>query len=181
MIRKLSTVREQTEPVTGLGSCEHRTVSKDGHIICAEITEGENTVSSDGCRTCPVQAVNCTHLRFSLRQSSPRPLIVRYNGRTEVWDDEPAEVHFEQAACAAQVMPIEHPQVCRLCIAATDPCRRRAAPPASQAPGDRWRQSGALSRPSGDGTHGLTHSCRKRGIRCIGDRCAKCCTFRRTG
>jgi len=89
-------------------------------------------VSSDGCRTCPVQAVNCTHLRFSLRQSSPRPLIVRYNGRTEVWDDEPAEVHFEQAACAAQVMPIEHPQVCADCAlrlpthaVAEQPLRRR--------------------------------------------------------
>jgi hypothetical protein len=115
MIRKLSTVRQQTEPVPGVGSCEHRTVSKDGRIICDEIMEGENTVSPDDCRTCPVKAVNCTHLRFSLRQTSPSPLIVRFNGRTEVWDDEPAEIRFEQAACAAQVMPIEHPQVCGDC------------------------------------------------------------------
>lgn len=132
MIRKLSTVRQHTEPVPSPGLCEHRAASKDGRIICAQIIEGENTVSPDICRTCPVKTVNCTHLRFSLRQTSPRPLIVRFNGRTEVWDDEPAEICFEQAACAAQVMPIEHPQACAECALrrpanaiAEQPLRRR--------------------------------------------------------
>jgi hypothetical protein len=90
-------------------------VSKDGRIICGKIVEGENEVSPNVCRTCPVKAVNCAHLRFSLCQTAPSPLIVRYNGRTEVWDDEPAELRFERAACAARVVPIHDPRACATC------------------------------------------------------------------
>jgi hypothetical protein len=67
------------------------------------------------CRTCPLKAVNCAHLCFTLRQVSPSPLIVRFNGRTEIWDDGPAEIRLEQAACAAKVIPIEHPKQCAAC------------------------------------------------------------------
>ena len=96
--------------------CEHRTVSKDGRIVCAKIVEGDNAVSPDICHGCPFKAVNCSHLRFALRQVSPRPLTVRYNGREEVWDDDPAEIRFEQAACLAKVAPIEGPRACTGCV-----------------------------------------------------------------
>jgi hypothetical protein len=96
-------------------SCEHRTVSKDGRIICTKITEGDNTASPNTCRNCPFQAVDCSHLRFSLRLSSPSPLIVRFNGRTEIWDDHPPQLRFQQAACAARVIPIERPDACAAC------------------------------------------------------------------
>ena len=103
------------EPVTATGTCEHRKVSKDGRIVCGKIVEGDIEVSPDVCRTCPLKAVNCAHLRFSLKQITPTPLTVRYNGRTEIWDDDPAEVRFEQSACAAKVMPIQHPKQCVGC------------------------------------------------------------------
>ncbi len=51
----------------GLGSCEHRTVSRDGRIVCSKIVEGDHEVSPDMCHACPLKAVNCVHLRFSLR------------------------------------------------------------------------------------------------------------------
>ncbi len=97
------------------GSCQHRTVAKDGRIVCSRIVEGEREVSPNVCRDCPFKAVNCSHLRFSLRQTSPSPLIVRYNGRTEIWDDGPCSLSFEKAACAAKVMPILDPRSCAEC------------------------------------------------------------------
>lgn len=102
-------------PTHNLSSCEHRTVSKDGRIVCARIVEGENDVSPNVCRDCPFKAVNCAHLRFSLRLSSPSPLVVRYNGRTEIWDDDPPELDFERAACTAKVMPVYGPRACAEC------------------------------------------------------------------
>jgi hypothetical protein len=127
----------EPQPLPTTATCEHRTVARDGRIVCAKIVEGENEVPPDVCRTCPLKAVNCAHLRFSLRQVSPSPLIVRFNGRTEIWDDGPAEVRFEQAACAAKVTPIEHPRQCVGCTLrqpiqrqseqTTHPPRRREA------------------------------------------------------
>ena len=99
----------------GLSSCEHRTVAKDGRIVCSKIVIGDNEVTPDVCRTCPMKAVNCAHLRFSLKQIAPSRLVVRYNGREEVWNDDPPEVRFEQSACAARVMPIAHPRQCVGC------------------------------------------------------------------
>jgi hypothetical protein len=99
----------------GLSPCEHRTVSKDGRIVCCKIVEGDNEVSPNICRACPLRAVNCTHLRFSLRKTSPSPLLVRYNGRTEMWNDEPPELSFERAACAARVTPIDQARSCAGC------------------------------------------------------------------
>ena len=102
-------------PTHNLSSCEHRTVSKDGRIVCQRIVEGDPEVSPNVCRDCPFKAVNCAHLKFSLRQISPSPLIVRFNGRTEVWDDDPPELRFERAACIAKVMPIHSPRACAEC------------------------------------------------------------------
>jgi hypothetical protein len=113
-IRTLPLVGVQ-EPVEGLSTCEHRTVSKDGRIVCAKIVDGDSGVSPEVCRTCPVKAINCGHLRFSLCHTLSTPLVVRYNGRTEIWDDGPAELRFEHAACAARVMPIENSRVCAGC------------------------------------------------------------------
>ena len=101
--------------VPNLSSCEHRAVSKDGCIVCQRIVEGDNEVSPNVCRDCPFKAVNCAHLKFSLRQSTPSPLIVRYNGRTEIWDDDPPELRFERAACTAKVMPVHGPRACAEC------------------------------------------------------------------
>ena len=99
----------------GAGSCQHRTVAKDGRIVCSRIVEGDSEVSPNVCRDCPFKAANCSHLRFSLRQTSPSPLIVRFNGRTEIWDDGPCSLSFERAACAAKVMPIFDPRSCADC------------------------------------------------------------------
>lgn len=99
-----------------LSACENRTVSKDGRIVCSKIVEGDNEVSPNVCRDCPFRAVDCAHLRFSLCLKSASPLIVRYNGRTEVWDDGPAELRFERAACTAKVMPVYEPRSCTGCL-----------------------------------------------------------------
>jgi hypothetical protein len=128
MIRELSAYRQPVDSL-GLSPCEHRSVSKDGRIVCAKIVEGDNRVSPNVCRACPFKAVNCAHLRFSLRQDSPSPLIVRYNGRTEIWDDDPPELRFEHAACAVKVMPIEHPRSCVGC-----PLRQALQAPAEEQP-----------------------------------------------
>jgi len=104
----------QGEPLA-LSPCEHRTVSKDGRIVCRKIVAGNGEVSPNLCRTCPFKAVNCAHLRFSLRQTSRSRLVVHFNGRTEVWDDGPAELRFERAACAVRVIPIQGPRSCAGC------------------------------------------------------------------
>jgi len=114
MIQNLSLVQDP-ETHMGPSQCEHRTVSKDGRIVCLKIVLGENAVSPDLCRTCPFRAVNCSHLRFSLVHTSPSPLLVRFNGRTEMWNDEPPEVRFRKAACSVQILPIEHPDFCTGC------------------------------------------------------------------
>ncbi|NIV30313.1 MAG: hypothetical protein GWN58_12710 [Anaerolineae bacterium] len=131
MVRELQfarRVQEEVPPEGGLAfrsgpakdthsaaSCQHRTVAKDGRIVCSRIVEGDSEVSPNVCRDCPFKAVNCGHLCFSLRQTSPSPLIVRYNGRTEIWDDGPCSLSFEKAACAAKVMPILDPRSCADC------------------------------------------------------------------
>jgi hypothetical protein len=122
------------DSIEGLSFCEHRTVSKDGRIVCVKIIEGENRVSPDVCRACPFRAINCAHLCFSLRQTSPSPLLVRFNGRTEIWDDDPPELRFEHAACAARVVPVEQFRTCVGCslrqpvqAPVEQPARRRSA------------------------------------------------------
>jgi hypothetical protein len=83
--------------------------------VCAQIVEGDNEVSPNVCRDCPFKVVNCSHLRFTLRQTLPSRLVVRYNGRTEIWDDDLPELHFERAACTAKVMPVYEPRSCAEC------------------------------------------------------------------
>jgi len=115
MVRELSLAQRIQGQVQGLSTCEHRSVARDGRIVCAKIVEGDNQVSPRLCGACPFRVVNCAHLRFSLRQTSPSPLIVRYNGRTEIWDDDPPELRFEQAACALQAVPITDTHQCAEC------------------------------------------------------------------
>ena len=138
--RRLPVNSSEQEPTQNLNSCEHRTVSRDGRIVCRKIVEGDPNVSPNLCRDCPFKAVNCSHLHFSLRLTSPSPLIVRFNGRTEVWDDEPPQLTFEHAACAAKVCPIHHPQACANCS-----LRQPLHAPASQpAPRRRMANSGQV-------------------------------------
>ena len=96
-------------------ACEHRTVSRDGRIVCEKIVDGDPEVTPNICRDCPYKQVNCAHLRFSLRLHSPSPLVVRYNGKTEVWDDGPPQLVLERAACTERVMPIHGPRACESC------------------------------------------------------------------
>lgn len=98
-----------------LKACDHRSVAPDGRIVCKKIVSGEYRVGPATCRACPFQAVDCAHLRFALRHLSPSPLVVRFNGRTEVWNDQPPSLQFEQAACALQVLPIGSPHACADC------------------------------------------------------------------
>lgn len=122
MSGKLTLVHRKSEraPVTSL--CQHRTVSKDGRIVCLKIIEGDNRVSPKLCRVCPYKVVNCAHLRFSLRQTSPSPLIVRFHGRTEIWDDDQPAIRFHQAGCATRIMPIDHPRFCAGCAEREPTC-----------------------------------------------------------
>lgn len=129
MIQKLSAVRKSEQLIPATSPCDHRTVSKDGRIICAKIVAGDNAVSPEICYACPVRAVNCRHLSFSLEQTSPSRLVVRFNGRTEIWDDDPPEILLEQAACAAHVIPIHSPRSCAGC-ALRQPVDAAAANPA---------------------------------------------------
>ena len=131
------------DPVAGLSPCEHRTVAKDGRIVCSKIAEGDNEVSPNVCRACPFKAINCGHLRFSLHRTCPSPIIVRFNGHTEVWDDKPPELQFDRAACATKVVPIEHPRSCAECTLripmrapseATAPRSRRVGEPGKVVP-----------------------------------------------
>jgi hypothetical protein len=128
----------ETVPAAGLRPCEHRTVSKDGAIVCTKITCGPTEVSPQVCRNCPARAVNCAHLCFSLRQVVRSPLTVRYNGRVETWDDDAPELNFQQAACAARVAAIDHPLQCAACTLRQPVCgpirqAAQAAPLAARA------------------------------------------------
>jgi hypothetical protein len=131
MIVELASPLRENNVAPSLGSCEHRTVAKDGSIICRKIIEGDNEVTPNVCRACPFRAINCAHLCFSLVQTTPTPLVVRYNGRTEIWNDEPPQLRFERAACAKRVMPIEHARSCAGC-ALRQPLKSPAEAPAER-------------------------------------------------
>ena len=51
--------------------CAHRSVDRNGRIICKKIVEGDNEVSPNTCRDCPAKEIGCSKLRFSLRKFSP--------------------------------------------------------------------------------------------------------------
>jgi len=96
--------------------CVHRSVDRNGRIICKKIVEGDNEISPNVCRDCPAKQVACDKLRFSLQNFSPSPILVRYgNGHSEVWGDEPAKISFLRAACVAKVAPISDPRQCAAC------------------------------------------------------------------
>ena len=100
--------------------CAHRSVARDGRIVCNKIAEGDNEVSPNLCRDCPARQVSCDKLRFSLQKSSPSPIVVRYgNGHSEVWNDEPPRISFLRAACAAKIAPISDPRQCAACALRT--------------------------------------------------------------
>jgi len=100
--------------------CAHRSVDRDGRIVCQKIAEGDNEVSPNLCRDCPAKQVGCDKLRFSLQKLSPSPIVVRYgNGHCEVWNDEPATISFLRAACAARVAPVSDPRQCAACALRT--------------------------------------------------------------
>lgn len=113
------------ERVTSMGKlmskiCQHRSVDRDGRIICKKIVEGDNEVSPNICRDCPARQITCDKLRFSLQKFSPSPIVVRYgNGHCEVWGDEPARISFLKAACVARIAPITDPQQCAACALRT--------------------------------------------------------------
>jgi hypothetical protein len=129
MLRELHLARRPARVSEQSAVCEHRAVSGDGRIICTKIVEGGAEVSPEVCRGCPSKAANCSHLRFSLRLTSPSPLIVRFNGRQEVWDDGPPELQFERAACAERVMPIYDARMCAEC-----PLRQPVHAPSERVP-----------------------------------------------
>lgn len=115
MIQVLSAVRDPQEAAGMQVACEHRTVSKDGRIVCAKIAQGDNTVTAEVCRACPARAVNCSHLRFSLSHFAHVPLVVRFNGRMEIWSDDAPELHFCHAACAERIAPVLQARACAAC------------------------------------------------------------------
>ncbi len=100
----------------GLRPCPHRRVDESGHILCGWIKGGDNQVSVNLCRACPVPQINCEHLRAALQKKASSPITVRYaTGRVEVWNDEAPAIEFQQAACAAKTMPIHSPRDCSGC------------------------------------------------------------------
>ncbi len=105
----------QTMP-EGLKPCQFRQVDVQGRILCHLIKGGDREVSVNLCRACPVQHINCQHLRAGLEKHTSTPITVRFaTGRVEVWDDEPPTIDFKQAACAAKTMPIQSPRDCVGC------------------------------------------------------------------
>lgn len=100
----------------GLKPCQFRQVDTHGRILCQLVKGGDRQVSADLCRACPVQSINCQHLRAGLEKQLSTPITVRFaTGRVEVWNDAPAAMSFKQAACAAKTIPIHSPRDCAGC------------------------------------------------------------------
>ena len=99
-----------------ISTCPYRSVAQDGRITCKAIASGDNEVSPNLCRECPIKAIACDHLRFSLQKVASRPITARYaTGRVEVLDDQPPRIAFLRAACAEKVVPINSPIECARC------------------------------------------------------------------
>ena len=99
-----------------LKPCPFRQVDGDGRILCDKIKSGGREVSPNICRACPINAINCAHLRATLDHRARMPITVRYgNGRTEIWDDMEPAIALERAACSAKVIPIASPRDCAGC------------------------------------------------------------------
>lgn len=98
------------------GFCPYRSVSDDGRLFCQKIVQGDKEVSPEICKTCPARACDCSNLRFSLKKRSPSPIVVRWNGHVEIWDNDPPQVSFLRAACAVSLTPIASPEDCAGCV-----------------------------------------------------------------
>lgn len=99
-----------------LKPCPFRQVDNEGRILCDKIKTGDREVSPNICRVCPINAINCAHLRATLDHRARLPITVRYgNGRTEIWDDVEPSIALERAACSAKVIPISSPRDCAGC------------------------------------------------------------------
>lgn len=96
--------------------CMSRKAENDGRIVCEKICPGDIQVDPNVCRACPVPAINCSHLRFTLEKLESSSILVRYgNGRSEVWQGQPTQVSLAHGACAARVIPVEGPRTCTGC------------------------------------------------------------------
>ncbi len=96
--------------------CQFRHAEEDGRVVCEKIVQGDNEVGPNICRACPVMAINCSHLRFTLQKISSSSILVHYgDGRSEVWAGDPPRVTLAKGACAAKIMPIEGPKSCAGC------------------------------------------------------------------
>ena len=144
-------------------ACSHRSVSKDGRVICTMIQMGEdNEVSPSLCRECPARKIACDHLRFSLQKITSRPITVRYaTGRVEILDDQPPRIGFLRAACEEKVHPIHSPAECAQCRMHSMPAApfvpAPAATPGVRRQGDpvpAARCSGELAHTDGRYHHG---------------------------
>ena len=99
-----------------LKPCQFRNVSDNGVMLCAKIARGSREVSPEICQACPVAAIDCRQLRFSLEKEEGGSLTVRYgNGRTEVWDGEAPHVEMQRAACSLLLLPLKGTHTCQSC------------------------------------------------------------------
>lgn len=100
-----------------LKPCQYRSVSEEGQLVCAKIARGDREVTAEICGACPVAAIDCKHLRFSLEKQQGGTIFVRYaNGKSEVWNGEPAGVRLQRAACALLCVPLSGPATCLGCV-----------------------------------------------------------------
>ena len=96
--------------------CEHQ-VTGDGRVVCRKVGQGDTTeVAVALCATCPAALIQCSHLRFTLRQHTAAPMLVRRpeGGRDETWDLPPV-MRFERATCARRPGTISSPVDCAGC------------------------------------------------------------------
>jgi hypothetical protein len=97
--------------------CEHQQITADGRVVCRKVGQGNTEVAVALCATCPAALVRCPHLRFTLRQHAPAPMLVRCpGGRVEAWDDLPPVLRFERAYCALRRGAISSPADCAGCM-----------------------------------------------------------------
>jgi hypothetical protein len=117
--------------------CPSRSVAQDGRVICGAIASGDNEVSPNLCRECPVKMIACDHLRFSLQKAASRPITVRYaTGRVEILDDQPARIGFLRAACVEKVVPVNSPIECVRCACHSQNASVPVAAPSTVAVGE---------------------------------------------
>lgn len=129
--------------------CKYRQAEEDGRIVCEKIVRGENEVGPNFCRSCPVAAINCTHLRFTLERVDSSTILVRYgNGRSQVWPGEPTRVSLVHGACAARLIPVEGPKACAGCALRSPAALPMAVAAAAAAAGQPPASGRVISFPT---------------------------------